>query len=239
MFGIIKLLLVVVILVIATIFVYKIFYTHKINQRIQSEEITGKTLVDVSKMIMIAIITGLIIYAGILMYVIHDYATKEYSVSRNNYAVIDTSDASFAKVYSKEDNPGYKKEIVESGDYRFVVFTRIGEADDFHPDFLCFAEYIGTDKGEYECYSKTGFQSLEADGGYFYDECSRDIMEDLLYIGNLDRDCQFNISMSLLDKDAEIKYDEAVQQAYLEGEGGFPDAEEFAYKVGKVNISIE
>ena len=136
MFSIVNILLLMVILVIGIIFVYKIYYTHKINQKIQSGEITGRKLVDVSKMIMIAVITGLVIYAGILMYVVSDYATKDYSVPRNNYAVIDTSDAdsyeyisyfgnmqlndaSFAAVYSREANAGYDKEIVESGDYRF------------------------------------------------------------------------------------------------------------------------
>ena len=241
MFRIVNILLLMVILVIGTIFVYKIYYTHKINQRIQSEEITGRNLVDVSKMIMIAVITGLVIYAGILMYVVGNYATKDYSVSRNNYEVIDTSDedaykyisyfgnvplddASFAKVYSREKNVGYEKEIVESGDYRFIVFTRNTEADDFHPDFLCFVEYIGSDTGEYVCYSKAGFQSIEAKEEQLYGESAGDIRNDLLYIGNLDKGCQFNITISLLNK---------------EDKGKFPDVEDFAYTVGKVNIIIE
>ncbi len=256
MFSIVNILLLIVILVIGTILVYKIYYTHKINQKIQSEEITGRKLVDVSKMVMIAVITGLVIYAGILMYIVDDYATKDYSVPRNNYAVIDTSDedayeyisyfgdiqlndASFAKVYSRDENAGYEKEIVESGDYRFIVFTRNTEADDFHPDFLCFVEYTGTDMGEYICYSKAGFQSIEAKEEQFCGESAGDIRNDLLYIGNLDKGCQFNITMSLLNDDAEIKYDEAMQQAYREDKGEFPDAEEFAYAVGKVSIIIE
>ena len=132
MFSIVNVLLLIVVLIIGTIFVYKIYYTYKINKKIQSGEITGRKLVDVSKMVMIVVISGLVIYAGILMYVVNDYATKDYSVPRNNYAVIDTSDAdgyeyisyfgnmrlndaSFATVYSREANAGYDKEIVESG----------------------------------------------------------------------------------------------------------------------------
>ena len=256
MFSIVNILLLIVILVIGIIFVYKIYYTHKINQKIQSGEITGRKLVDVSKMVMIAVITGLVIYAGILMYVVNDYATKDYSVPRNNYAVIDTSDAdgyeyisyfgnmqlndaSFAKVYSRDANAGYDKEIVESGEYRFIVFTRNTQGDDFHPDFLCFVDYTGTDMGEYACYNKVGFQSLEAKEEQFYGESSGNIRNGLLYIGNLDEGCQFNITMSLLNDDAEIKYDEAMQQAYKEDKGIFPDAEEFADSVGKVSIIIE
>lgn len=256
MFSIVNILLLIVIFVIGIIFVYKIYYTHKINQKIQSGEITGRKLVDVSKMIMIAVITGLVIYAGILMYVVSDYATKDYSVPRNNYAVIDTSDAdgyeyisyfgnvqlndaSFAAVYSREANAGYDKEIVESGDYRFTVFTRTSQSDDFHPDFLCFVAYTGTNMEEYMCYSKAGFQSVEVKEEHFYDESSGYIRNDLLYIGNLDEGCQFNITMSLLKGDAETKYDEAIQQAYKEDKGIFPDAEDFADSVGKVSIIIE
>ena len=256
MFSIVNILLLIVIFVIGIIFVYKIYYTHKINQKIQSGEITGRKLVDVSKMIMIAVITGLVIYAGILMYVVSDYATKDYSVPRNNYAVIDTSDAdsyeyisyfgnmqlndaSFAAVYSREANAGYDKEIVESGDYRFTVFTRTSQSDDFHPDFLCFVDYTGTNMEEYMCYSKAGFQTVEVKEEQFYGESSGYIRNDLLYIGNLDEGCQFNITMSLLKGDAETKYDEAIQQAYKEDKGIFPDAEDFADSVGKVSIIIE
>ena len=256
MFRLTYILFMIIVLIIGTIFVYKIYYTHKINKKIQSGEITGKKLVDVSKMVMIAVITGLVIYAGILMYIVDDYATRDISVPRNNYAVIDIADenayeyisyfgnvelidASYAKVYNKDENVGYNKEIVESGDYRFTVFTRNSESDDFHPDFLCFVDYTGGDMEEYMCYSKAGFQSIDAKGDQFYGESSGYIKSDLLYIGNLDKGCQFNITMSLLNEDGEIKYDEAMQQAYKEDKGEFPDSEEYAVKVGKVSIIIK
>lgn len=256
MLGIVSILLLIVVLIIGTVFVYKIYYTYKINKKIMSGEMTERKLVDVSKMVMIAVVFGLIIYAGILMYIVNDYATKDYSVPRNNYALIDTSDedsyeyisyfgnrqlndASYAKVYSRDENAGYEKEIVESGDYRFIVFTRNTTGDDFHPDFLCFVEYSGTNMEEYVCYSKVGFQSVEAKAEQFYGESAGEIKNDLLYIGNLDEGCRFVITMSLLNDDAETKYDEALQQAYREDKGDFPDAEEFAYSVGKVSIIIE
>lgn len=255
MFSIIKLLVLVVILVLTVVFLYKLYYTRKINKRIQSGEVTGRKLVDLSKVIMIAVITGLVIYAGILMYVIHDYDGMEYQKSRNNYAVIDVSkeeytyisyggnvplnDASFAKVYSKDENPGYEKDVLQSGDYRFVVFTRSAAANDFHPDFLCFVDYTGENKEEYICYNKAGFQSLEQDGGYFFDGSAGDIRDSLLYIGNLDNDCLFNITMSILDSDAETKYTKAMQQAYEDAKGEFPEAEEFAETVGKLDIIIK
>ena len=61
----------------------------------------------------------------------------------------------------------------------------------------------------------------------------------LLYIGNLDAGCKFDIIMSLLNIDAAENYEDAMQQAYKEDKGEFPDLEEFAYAVGKVSIVIE
>lgn len=249
-------LLLVVILVIVTIFVYKIYYTYKINKRIQSGEITGKKLVDLSKMVLIAVITGLTIYAGILMYGVSSHVCKGNSVTRNNFAVIDisdeadykyisrfenaqTDDASFAKMYSKEENVGYKKEIIESGDFEFVVFTRTASADAFHPDFLCFVDYTGTDTGEYECYRKAGFQVMGDEENHLFVGTSGETRNGLLYIGNLDAGCKFDIIMSLLNIDAAENYEDAMQQAYKEDKGEFPYLEEFAYAVGKVSIVIE
>ena len=49
---------------------------------------------------------------------------------------------------------------------------------------------------------------------------------------------RFNILFAPLAP-AETKYDEAIQQAYKEDKGIFPDAEDFADSVGKVSIIIE
>jgi len=255
MFGISRILLLMIILVATIVFMYKLYYTRKINQRIQSGEITGRRLVDLSKMVMVAVIAGLVIYAGILMYVIHDYASMEYQESRNNYAIIDVSgeeynyisnggnvsleDASFAKGYNKEANPGYDKEVLQSGDYQFVLFTRSAVADDFHPDFLCFVDYIGADKEDAICYNTAGFVSLEPEGGYLLGGSGGEIRDSVLYIGNLDSGCKFSITMNILDSAGEIEYDEAIQQAYKEEKGEFPEPEEFAKTVGKIDIVIE
>lgn len=256
MFNIVNIFLYVVMLVIVFIFIYKIYYTYKINKKIQSGEITGRKLMDLSKVVMIAVITGLIIYVAILILVIRDYASQEHRVPRNNYAVIDVSDglaykyvsylgnvqlddASFAKVYNKEENIGYKKEIVESGNYIFTIFTRTAKADDFHPDFLCYVDYIGSDMGDVVCYSKAGFQSVENEEEQFGGESSGSVRGNLLYIGKLDFGCKFYITISLLDDEAEMKYLQAMQKAYEEDKGEFPDAEKFAVGVGTAEIVIE
>lgn len=234
-----------------TILIYAVVYTHKINQRIQSGEVAGRRLVDIPKMVMIEVIIGLVIFSGILMYVVNDYANAEQHISRNNYAVIDVSDenaykyagyfgnvrledATFAKVYNKEENAGYEKKIEESGPFRYSIFTRTSVADSFHPDFLCFVEYIGDKKGEYSCYEKTGFCSITEENDYFYaGNGGEDIPDNLLYIGNIDAGCRFDITLSLMDKEAERKYEEASEQ------NPECEAEEYATEMSKVSIVVE
>lgn len=256
MFSIVSLLFLVIVLVVLAIFVYKVVYTYRINKMIQNGEIQGRKLVDVSKMVMIAIIVGLVVYAGLLMFLVRDYANQEYKVPRNNYAVIDVSDpdnyqytsyfgdvklddASFAKVYNKDANEGYEKEVIESGEYIFTVFTRTSPADSFHPDFLCFVEFAGEDKEKYVCYNKTGFRSMTEENNGVYGESASSIEKSLLYIGYLDVDCQFDIVMSLLDEDGEMQYMEAMQKAYDEDKGEFPEAEDYAVSSGMVSIVVE
>jgi len=256
MFSIVSLFILTVVLVVFTIAIYKAVYTYKINKKILSGEVTGRKLVDVSKMVMITIIVGLAVYAALLVYVVNDYATRDYSVPRNNYAVIDVSDeehykyvsyfgdvqledASFAKVYQKEANEGYSKEIVESGEYVFTIFKRTTPADSFHPDFLCFADYVGEDNKEAICYSKAGFLAVSEEDGGFFGESAGDIFESLLYIGYLDKDSAFEIQMNLLDEKAENAYNAAMQKAYEEDKGDFPDAQEFAISTGSVTIVME
>lgn len=256
MLAVSRIFVLLVVLIIVVIFIYRRIYTHNINKRIQLGEIQGGKMVDMSKMINIAVIVGLIVYSVIVTYLVNDYANQEYTVSRNDYAVIDVSnpeeykyagyfgnaeleDASFAKGYNKEENPGYEKEIVESGDYVFTVFTRTAPADNFHSDFLCFVEYVGTEKEKYTCYDNAGYQVLKEDGGYSFAGSAGDITDCLLYIGNLDEDCSFQITMSLLDEEAEQKYMQAEEQAYLDDKGEFPNVEDYAVSVATVSIQIK
>lgn len=256
MIGISALFLLISVLVISIIFIYWLIYAHKINQRILSGENQGRKLIDIPKMIMIAILVGLVVFCSILMWIVNDKSIQTYTVSRNNYAIIDVSnpdnyeyitymgdmefnDASYAKVYNMEENPGYSREVVESGDYVFTVFRRTSIADSFHPDFLCYAQYVGDDMEEMSCYMEAEFTQLGAESSAFSLGSGGYINECLLYIGYLDAGWQFDISMSLLDSDAEVKYDEAVQQGYKEDKGEFPKVKEFATEVSEVSIVID
>lgn len=257
MIGIAKVLMLVIILVVCVIFSYKLFYTYKINKKIQSGEVQGRKLVDMSRMVMIAVITGLAIFSGVQMYVINDYSSRAYTVhTRNDYAVIDVSDeknykyisymgnmqledASFAKMYSREKNEGYKKDVILSGDYEFIVFTRTSPADNFHPDFLCFIQYVGEKNCEWISCNKSGFRSITEKGNGFNGESIGDIEDSVLYVGNLEKDCCFDIEINLLNSKAENAYQEAIHAAYEEDKGDFPEAGDFAVSTAKVSIVIE
>lgn len=245
-----------VVLVAAVIFVYRLIYTYKINKMIQAGEVKGRKLVDLHKMVMGAVIVGLTIFAVMLMCIIYDYENRDYSISRNNYAVIDISDeenyryysyfgnteledASFAKVYKKDANEGYEKEVIESENYIYTVFRRTAPADSFHPDFLCFVEFLGTDDEKYVCYTKTEFHEITEETGGFAMETGGKVVDNVLYIGYLEQGCKFDITMSLLDDNAETQYNEAMEEANKEDNGDFPTAEEYAVSTGSVSISFD
>lgn len=257
MLSIVALLILIMIVVVAAVIIYKIVYTYKINQKIQSGEAKGGKMMDMSKMVMVAIITGLTIFCLLLMYVVYDYSSQTYTIySRNTYAVIDVSDeenyeyisyfgnnqlddASFAKVYNWDTNEGYKKEVIVSGDYTFTVFTRISSADSFHPDFLCYVQYTGEKDLNLTSFNKTGFCSITEKGVGSFGEATGDIEDCVLYIGNLEDDCSFNIEINLLDSEAEMAYQEALRNTYDEDNGEFPEAAEFAISTAKVSIVVE
>ena len=58
MFRVSILFVLLVVLVVVLIFVYRLLYTHNINKKIQSGEIQGGKMVDLSRMVTIAIIVS-------------------------------------------------------------------------------------------------------------------------------------------------------------------------------------
>lgn len=169
-------------MIIVAIFVYELIYTYKINKMIQAGEVKGRKLVDFYKMVMGAIIVGLVI---------------------------------------------------------FSVFLRTGPADSFHPDFLCFVEFSGADDAKYECCAKAAFREITEGTEVFATETIGEISDCLLYIGYLEQGCRFDITMSLLDDNAKMQYDEAMEKANKEDKGNFPAAEEYAVSTGSVSIRID
>ena len=57
-----------------------------------------------------------------------------------------------------------------------------------------------------------------------------------LYIGNIDEETTFTISLFILDEKADSEFMDEMQKANQENKGEFPSQEEFALESGKVSI---
>ena len=55
-------------------------------------------------------------------------------------------------MFSKEENEGYTKTVQTEGNFVFTIFTRNSSHDDFHPDFLCYVDYVGQNIEKYSVY---------------------------------------------------------------------------------------
>ncbi len=252
MFHLIAIYFFIAFLAVLGLVIYYLVYTAKINKRIRSKDASGKKLIDIPRIIMIVVIAVLVFYCTLLL---HSSNTSD-ETSRNDYAIIGIeeqnefeyyayggnpglTDASFAGIYSKEGNPGYKKEVVKKGDYIFTIFKRKSTPDNFHPDFLCYAEYNGERK-DMIVYNTSSFVSAsDADdrlesgfGGNRVSDC-------LLFIGNLNPGYGFHIRFDLMDKESETVYMDAMQKATEEDKGNFPDTRNFATSSAEVAIHLE
>lgn len=234
------------------VFAYYLIYTRKINKKIISGEVAGKKLVDIPKAVMIAVISLLTVYCVILSGSLKTAAENAGNITRNNYAVINVSDpqnykyisyfgnsnlddASFAKIYSVEENEGYSKEVIKDGNFTFTVFKRTSPADDFHPDFLCFAEYTGAKSDELRLYSSASFS---ASNGSMGGGSSMDLSDKLLFIGNIDDETDFNASLYILDEKSENEFSLAMQKAETDNKSIFPSEKDFAIESGKVTVKF-
>lgn len=259
MSAIIRLIIIATVIVIVALFVYYLIYQSRINKRILRGELSGRKMIDIPKVVLISVIVLLMLYSGIMFNAYQSVINEPQVVSRDNYAVIDAStagkyeymeycgnveleDASFAEVYSKDAIPGYDREVTEDGDFTFITFTRNSPADSFHPDFLCFVEYKGTDGTGYTFYQKGEFLNNEnGEERQFGTGSGGDIPKCMLYIGNLNQDELFKITISVLDEDAETKLSddmEAAMQQAMDSMDEFPKEEDYAIDTACVQIQM-
>lgn len=227
-----------ILLLIAVIFLvlYYVIYTRRINQRVRGENIKGKRMPDFPKVIMAAVIVFLLSIC-----IINTLNPPVTAVSsRNNYAIIDTSDyrylgyssettlddASFAKAFSKDKNEGYDRREIQDGDFRFIVFTTKTPSDAFHPDFLCYVIYTGDTTDAISCNgqfieSATGHRGGTAS---IWDYTNHT----LLVVGNCDKECKFNLTMG--------SYHQAGYENYLNSDDPEQEMESFAESTGSVLV---
>lgn len=255
MFGIARILFLIVIIVALVVFVYYLLYSRRINAKIASGEIDGRRMIDIPSLIRTVVFVALIIYALIISITLISNEKQETVENRNYFSVVDLSDytysaydgtlvdtdASYAKSYSRESNEGYQKSTSQDGKFTFTAFTRTGEHDAFHPDFFCFVDYTGEDSAElfslYEYYefidtlTTESYGGVGSGGGY--------IEESFLIIGNINETESFKITLSLLDGKGEESYSEADRKAYEEDKGNFPSAADYALSTGSVVITVQ
>ncbi|MCD7825625.1 MAG: hypothetical protein LUH14_06675 [Clostridiaceae bacterium] len=242
----------IILLAVLAVFIYYLIYTNRINKKIRSGEISGKRLIDIPKIIMIAVIIVLILFCGILSNSLQTAYNNAGKTTRNNYATIDISDpqnyqytsyfgdaelddASFAKMYSIEENIGYTKEVTVDGNFTFTVFKRESAADSFHPDFLCYCEYTGEVSQDLTLYNSPSFSN---ENGSISSGIGCEVSDALLYIGNMDEQTVFTISISVLDEKAISEFNDAMNKAMTEDSNELPEEKDFAISSGKVSIDF-
>lgn len=244
------------ILVAVCVFIYYLIYARSVNRRIQSGQMTGRRMIDIPKILIIAVIVVLILYSVIITQGMKQSqrVMEENYQNRNNIVEIDpekfiylsymgtmgSDDASYARAYSKEVNEGYAKSEFQDGDFTFTVFTRLSEHDDFHPDFICFAEYVGAIDASWSVYENIEFLDLSGEAhpnsiGYGGGE----VKKEYLFVGNLNADCAGRINIAFLDAGAEQAYMEADQKAYEADNGEFPSPMDYASTRASVEIVVE
>ncbi len=254
MTSIINIIVFTTVTVLVIVIAYYCFYTYKINQKIQNEEITEKRMVDVSKVVMTTVIVLLIFYSIVLGIGLKQSRAQNSVINRNSYVSIDlndytyasymgykeSDDASFAKLYSKDSNAGYTKDVQTDGDFVFTIFTRIGDGDNYHPDFLCFVDYVGEvtegmcmyDEVAYHVTANGTRGGAMGTGGY-------GVKKSMLYMGNINVGQTLSITIGILNEQDEAEYRLADEKAYKEDEGEFPSFKDFSTSFGNVNIVIE
>jgi len=240
-------------IVAIALLIYYFVYVKNINKAIQSGQKSRKKMVDIPKAIMITVIVLLLSYALILSTALKQSHKRASIVNRNSFAIIDltdytfssysgikeNNDASFAKLYSKESNEGYDKSIVKDGDFIFTIFNRKSDADEYHPDFLCYVDYIGEVRDEFQSYYNCEFidnKSNKVSGGISSGGGSCD--NNILFIGNLNNSDSFRITESFLDDAGTQSFREAEGRAYKADKGEFPSFTDYAISSGSVTITI-
>lgn len=236
--------------------VYFFIYTLWVNRKIRSGKMAGRKLASVPKVIVVAFIIALLLICMVLLRMQGNREVVTDADARNSCVVIDASkegeycyiaypghyesdDASYAEIYSMEQNAGYEKEVTVDGAYRYTVFTRTEDANNFHPDFLCFAEYIGKDTDDLALYSSIEyFDYTREDTKSAHESGGGEICSKMLFIGNLGEGSDVRIVLSLLDEEAEQNFFQAESQAYEEDKGEFPKAADYAKISSQMVISV-
>lgn len=241
--------------VVVIVFIYYLIYVHHINKAIEEGEVTGRKMIDIPRIVMGAIIVLFVLY--FIIYVHGEKEAKNNLISqldnRTTITEIDTTDytycgftgtmetndASFAKIYSKESNPGYDKDVSEQGDFTFTVFTRQSSSDAFHPDYICFVDYTGDIDELASIYQR--FESIDTTDAKNYgtlESAGSNIKREYMFLGNLNKEDTISIVLGVVGNENVQKLDEAEAKYDNENNGEKPDFMDYADSTGKYTILI-
>lgn len=254
MYNILRILFLIAMVAALVVAVYYLFYSRRINEKIAGGVSSGRPMIDIPSLVRVAAFAALIIYAVILTVAVISGGRQQPAENRDSFSVIDLTDytyrgysgslvcadASYAKIYSKDSNAGYEKQIVRDGDFTFTAFTRTGAHDVYHPDFFCFVDYTGAQSDEffmYDYYEYIDCSTAQTLGGIGSGGGCMD--GSFLVIGNINEAEQFQLTLSLLDGKGEDAYFDATDKALEADQGKFPAAAEFAFSTGRVVIAVE
>lgn len=173
-------------------------------------------MMDIPKAVMIAVIVLLSLYSVLSTAALYNNK-NEAAVSRDNFASINLTDytyssslgtkndydASFARMYSKDDNPGYRKTVKEDGDFIFTVFTRISDHDDFHPDFICYVDCVKEDTEGLTMLEGVDFMDTASGESYGGMSTGGSVQKNFLYVGDINENESARITVGLAPADKE------------------------------------
>lgn len=201
------------------VLIYYKSYSRYINSKVVGGDTDKKRMPDMHVFVRDVVVVAVILYAFLVTFILFYSPEEENSRIPIGLALIDTEyyqvfghsnlpcakDASFAKIYSRESNEGYQKKTSQQGDFVFTSFVRTGEHDGFHPDFLCFVDYVGNEPDN-PCYGIAV---------NFYDNTMLQLLghssfpqnrKSFLLIGNMNKGDQIKIELSLLDEEKQKQY---------------------------------
>jgi len=138
-----------IIIIIATVILYRLFYQHRINKQLHDETPHSRRLLSPLAFSIITAFVVLIAVAGLTTFLaLSDFGAEKVPAEYTN-AVYDYQDFSTSQMtgyrglYSIDENPGYTKTVEQQGDIRFTCFIRNEAFNYYHPSFIVFAEYTG------------------------------------------------------------------------------------------------
>lgn len=206
-------LLVFVILAIITvtiILIYKAIYKKQINQQLVGKRKQSKKLWTPLKMCVVSVITSLFICSVLFAIHVTPADMEQQPVISCNVYTMEELQNSPLSYLSVESNIGYEKYEKNIDGIKYTYFISSEPLDNFHPAFIVFAEYIGTENMFYKDIL-IQFNSISSKEIGSYIEAGTEYNNDIICIvGNSSSVCEVSCIIDVYEKLAdneEVNFD--------------------------------